>query len=403
LTNATFSGNSVTVIGGGMANDNSNPVLTNVTFSGNTAEAGGGLFNSVSSPQLTNVTFSSNISTGTNSYDGGGGLYNYTASPTLNNVTFSGNTASGSGGSAMRNYSGSNPSVANSIFWGDATAEVVNSDTSAATIKDSIVAGDCPAGSTCTHVLIGDPKLGPLQNNGGFTKTRALLPGSAAIDKGGVNAACADTDQRGVTRPQGAACDMGAYEAPPGLNVKSTGSQDGWVLESSETSGKGGTLDSTANIFILGDDAADRQYRAIVSFDTSALPNNAVVSAAVLKIKQNGKPTGTNPFSVLGGLLVDIRKPYFGTTGGLQLGDFGAVASAWKVETFGAAPAAGWYSVTLNAAGRSNINKYGITQFRLRFARDDNDNRRADYMKFYSGDARASAYRPLLLIQYTVP
>jgi hypothetical protein len=53
--------------------------------------------------------------------------------------------------------------------------------------------------------------LGPLADNGGPTQTHALLPGSPAIDAGD-NTACPATDQRGVTRPLGAACDIGAYE-----------------------------------------------------------------------------------------------------------------------------------------------------------------------------------------------
>jgi len=61
---------------------------------------------------------------------------------------------------------------------------------------------------TATHAL-----LGPLTANGGPTPTQALLPGSPAIDHGGSSATgCPATDQRGVGRPQGASCDMGAYE-----------------------------------------------------------------------------------------------------------------------------------------------------------------------------------------------
>lgn len=70
---------------------------------------------------------------------------------------------------------------------------------------------------TDTSDLINtDPKFGPLQNNGGNTLTYALLPGSPAIDHGG-NTGCPATDQRGVARPKGAACDIGAYEFVPQL------------------------------------------------------------------------------------------------------------------------------------------------------------------------------------------
>ena len=54
--------------------------------------------------------------------------------------------------------------------------------------------------------------LGPLQDNGGPSDTHALLEGSIAINAG-VNCPPPHTDQRGVPRPQGVACDAGAYEA----------------------------------------------------------------------------------------------------------------------------------------------------------------------------------------------
>lgn len=56
-----------------------------------------------------------------------------------------------------------------------------------------------------------NPLLGALANNGGETNTMALLEGSPAIDAG-INAGCPPVDQRGVTRPQGPACDVGAFE-----------------------------------------------------------------------------------------------------------------------------------------------------------------------------------------------
>lgn len=56
-----------------------------------------------------------------------------------------------------------------------------------------------------------NPLLGPLAGNGGPTQTMALQAGSPAID-GGDGAGCPATDQRGVPRPGGAACDVGAFE-----------------------------------------------------------------------------------------------------------------------------------------------------------------------------------------------
>ncbi len=69
--------------------------------------------------------------------------------------------------------------------------------------------------TTCPGIN-GDPKLGPLQNNGGPTQTMALLPGSAAVDAAN-DAICAaapvaNRDQRGFFRTWGPHCDIGAYE-----------------------------------------------------------------------------------------------------------------------------------------------------------------------------------------------
>jgi hypothetical protein len=68
-----------------------------------------------------------------------------------------------------------------------------------------------------TDLTAADPQLGPLAANGGPTPTRAPAGGSPAIDHGGTRATgCPATDQRGVSRPQGPACDIGAVEVRPG-------------------------------------------------------------------------------------------------------------------------------------------------------------------------------------------
>ncbi|GAB4277226.1 MAG: hypothetical protein Kow0080_28050 [Candidatus Promineifilaceae bacterium] len=117
LSNITFSGNSANY-GGGMANFyGSSPILTNVTFSDNTADigGGGGMYNNNSSPTLTHVTFSANSANAV-----GGGMFNdigssyIGSSPTLTDATFSGNTASSGGG--MFNHGGSSPTLTNTTF-----------------------------------------------------------------------------------------------------------------------------------------------------------------------------------------------------------------------------------------------------------------------------------------------
>jgi Ca2+-binding RTX toxin-like protein len=67
----------------------------------------------------------------------------------------------------------------------------------------------CAFVAAAGDLTANDPLLGPLTTNGGPTQTRALLPGSLALDHG---AGCPSLDQRGTVRPQGSACDIGAFE-----------------------------------------------------------------------------------------------------------------------------------------------------------------------------------------------
>jgi hypothetical protein len=106
---------------------------------------------------------------------------------------------------------------------------------------------------------------------------------------------------------------------------------------------------------------------------------------------------------VLGGLKVDMRKPFFGANDTLLVGDFQALAGKSSVATFGATPVNNWYSAVLNVTGGTYINRSGSTQFRLSFARDDNDNNAADYMKFFSGNYANASAKPMLVIEYYVP
>ena len=232
LTNVTFTGNSA-IGGGGMYTANSNVALNNVTFDNNSASRrGGGLFNENSNPTLTNVTFYNNIS-----YDGmvdpkgGGGMMNVNSDPVLINVTFSGNNSIVVGGDAINNAIDSKPQINNSIFWGDTDDEIINDGSSSVAISYSVLQGGCPAtvDFTCANIVLTDPNLGDLADNGGFTQTMAIESGSSALDTGNT-ATCATTDQRGVTRPQGSACDMGAYEfdnTPPAIATATSTTANG--------------------------------------------------------------------------------------------------------------------------------------------------------------------------------
>jgi hypothetical protein len=187
----------------------------------------------------------------------------------------------------------------------------------------------------------------------------------------------------------------------PVLTLTSNAVADGWVLETAESSNKGGAMNSAATTFNLGDDALNRQYRAILSFNTAPLPDNAVITVVTLRIRKQGQVGAANPFLTLGNIAVDIKKGNFGTPA-LQATDFQTVGSKSNGLTFTSTLVKGWYSRALAAANFIYINKAGNTQFRLRFTKDDNNNHIADYLKLFSGNAPAGL-QPVLIIQYYVP
>jgi hypothetical protein len=220
VQNSVLSGNQSGKGGGGIGNGGSGSpsglTLRDSTLSGNSAIYGGGLFNS-NNGQITvhNSTLSGNAATGTGDYDGGGAIDQGigSVSATISNSTLVSNTAA-------------SPNQTTSGIWLEAGA---------LTLHNSIVADNNGTnnfqqdGGTFTSQgynlsnawngmttqstdLIGDPLLGALADNGGETRTHALLPGSPAIDAGDP-ASYPDTDQRGITRPQVGGCDIGAVES----------------------------------------------------------------------------------------------------------------------------------------------------------------------------------------------
>jgi len=85
----------------------------------------------------------------------------------------------------------------------------------------------------------------------------------------------------------------------------------------------------------------------------------------------------------------------------LQTGDFQAAATAVQAASLtNAANNLDWSEGSLNAAGLAAINKTGTTQLRVYFNLDDDNDRIADYMGYYSGDNATAANRPQLVVTY---
>ncbi|HEU4759484.1 MAG TPA: choice-of-anchor Q domain-containing protein [Dehalococcoidia bacterium] len=208
LDSTTVSNNSAPY-GGGIFNDGGTATLNSSTLSGNTApSAGGGIYYAGGGGSL---TFNSSTVSGNATGSFGGGIY-AGGSLTINSSTISYNSAYSSNGGGIYHPAGTtsiqNSIVANSPSGGNCAPPAVASN-----------GFNLSSDGTCAFGALGDmnntdPKLGPLAFNGGPTPTHALLDGSPAADAGIIPCPPPATDQRGVSRPQGFRCDIGAYEAP---------------------------------------------------------------------------------------------------------------------------------------------------------------------------------------------
>jgi CSLREA domain-containing protein len=207
IINSTFSGNiaekDADLMSGGAINNTAAGIVNieNSTFSGNSAKNGGAIFN-FGTVEIINSTFSGNTAESGGAIDNVGG-----AVVTLTNTTISGNT--GTTGAGIHNDDGSFLNFTNTIITNSVTGSDCNNSGLISTNVSNLVED-----GSCSAAYSGDPSLGALADNGGSTQTHALLMGSTAIDAGNL-AACPATDQRGVTRPKGSGCDIGAFEFFP--------------------------------------------------------------------------------------------------------------------------------------------------------------------------------------------
>lgn len=219
LTDVILERNSADYEGGGLVLVSGAATLNRVTLSGNTARRGGGFESNTANATLTNVTLSGNSAS-----QGGGGIYNVWGPITLNDVTLSGNSASNGGGiyhwsddTKLTMYA-RNTIVANSTSGGNCYVEL-----GSATPITS-VGFNLSSDTTCSAYFNkgGDQnnkaaRLNPLAKNGGFTQT--FLPKTSPLSPAINNGSCTDrlgnpvtSDQRGKSRPQGAACEIGSVE-----------------------------------------------------------------------------------------------------------------------------------------------------------------------------------------------
>jgi fibronectin-binding autotransporter adhesin len=215
VSDSTFSGNSS---GGGGAIQN---VLTlrvsGSTFSQNTSTASGGAIQNTSNLTVTNSTFVANQAPAGN----GGGIDNV-SSATVSYSTFSGNSAQNGGGVFSADTVLQGTILANTASGGNCGGGPIDGGYN---IDDATTCGFSTANNSLSAT---NPLLDPLglRDNGGPTQTIGLQPRSPAIDDIPESTlgcgTTTSTDQRGLIRPQGPRCDIGAFEraaalgSPPG-------------------------------------------------------------------------------------------------------------------------------------------------------------------------------------------
>jgi beta-glucanase (GH16 family) len=223
LRESTVAGNRTTLVDGGgiYAFFNANVRIEDSTVSGNVAGNVGGGIRMLGNASIVNSTLSGNTSTAWF----GGALFHTDGVTNLVNSTVTDNRSPASGNAALfvGTFTAANATLnlTNSIvhgnvdFDGHAGAGCFLAPFGSGVVTLTSGGHNVVADGTCAPVgsdqVVASAGLAPLAANGGPTLTHALIAGSPAIDAASATS-CPARDQRGVARPQGAACDVGAVE-----------------------------------------------------------------------------------------------------------------------------------------------------------------------------------------------
>jgi TIR domain/Trypsin-like peptidase domain len=235
FSNNSASSNSFTGSGGGISNSSKGTVMvTTSTFlansvSGKQGGQGGGIYND-GKLTVVNNTLSNNVVSGSRSYGGGIFSLGFKGSSTIIRFcTIYGNNSNAGGGIWVDSTGTSHMTISSSVIAANNAQDISGLLISGGyNLLQNFAGATGLNATTDKHVTLADLKIDPtLSNNGGPTKTFALLPGSSAIDvipmqvcSIRINDAFGDaltivTDQRGDSRPDGSedTCDIGAYES----------------------------------------------------------------------------------------------------------------------------------------------------------------------------------------------
>ncbi len=197
--------------------------MSGVTIRGNHADLGAGIYEQLTSGsvELRGTTLSQNSATAN-----GGAIELNTGSLSIFNSTISGNSATSNGGGIDQVVDVA--TLTNVTILGNSAPH--GGGIHGASVATNTIVADSLAGNNCNSAIGGTRNLSndascgfgvggdavamqflPLANYGGSTQTRLPQSGNPAIDSAN-DAACPTTDQRGLPRPVGSHCDVGAVE-----------------------------------------------------------------------------------------------------------------------------------------------------------------------------------------------
>lgn len=270
----------------------------------------------------------------------------------------------------------------------DATAPVLNLP------ADMFVPATNPAGEAVNFTVTATDTVDP------DPIVVCTPPSGSTFPLGETTVNCTATDDIGHVTSGSFNITVGG-NGPYTLRVRSNGTNDGMVRESTETSGIGGYSNAVNHLIAIGDDSLKRQYVGILDFDTSNLPDNAFIASAKLQVKVMVISNGV--YAKLGNLIADITNPNFGTLPSLQNADFqnpalanaGAFSKTTKINQ--------WITLQVSDSSLFAVNLLGRTQFRVRFTLDDSNDLFKHQIGFLGGDYKVVTDRPLLVVTYYVP
>jgi hypothetical protein len=222
VIDSTIGANTAALEGGGLWNSTTGTLdVQRSTASGNTAQVGGGIFGDGAGGTI-NVTNSTIAANTSNSQ--GGGIAIEGGNLNLKSVTIARNTADAGGG--LHSTGGTITAINTILALNTATTQTDGSGNITSTGNNlfGTTAGITLSGAQTGDVVNVDPMLEALADNGGPTRTIALMTGSPALSAGIADGLT--VDQRGLARRQGADVDIGAFESalaaaddPPTVSV----------------------------------------------------------------------------------------------------------------------------------------------------------------------------------------